>query len=168
MPTPGGVSSGFVVGTSEAMSPTGLAYLTMPLSGIVLDDTDARLAEDVAEDAHDLEALADAGHGIADAALLDPHLREPRERGLVGDRPSDGLAQAVDLLLRGALELAQCGTAAGHERIDGGRLLRGDRSHRHVSHLSQFPMSASHYCVPRAKPVTASAQVSRRRVRVPT
>ena len=32
-PTPGGVSSGFVVGTSEAMRPTGFAYLTMPRSG---------------------------------------------------------------------------------------------------------------------------------------
>ena len=30
---PGGVSSGLVVGTSEAMRPTGLAYLTMPFSG---------------------------------------------------------------------------------------------------------------------------------------
>ena len=33
MPTPGGVSSGFVVGTSEAMRPTGFAYLTIPFSG---------------------------------------------------------------------------------------------------------------------------------------
>ena len=35
MPTPGGVSSGLVVGTSDAMSPTGFAYLTMPRSGSV-------------------------------------------------------------------------------------------------------------------------------------
>ena len=35
IPTPGGVSSGFVVGTSEAIRPTGLAYLAMPLSGSV-------------------------------------------------------------------------------------------------------------------------------------
>ncbi len=32
-PTPGGVSSGLVVGTREATRPTGLAYLTMPFSG---------------------------------------------------------------------------------------------------------------------------------------
>ena len=33
IPTPGGVSSGFVVGTSDAIRPTGLAYLAMPFSG---------------------------------------------------------------------------------------------------------------------------------------
>ena len=33
MPTPGGVSSGLVVGTREAINPTGLAYLMMPRSG---------------------------------------------------------------------------------------------------------------------------------------
>ena len=35
IPTPGGVSSGFVVGTSDAIRPTGLAYLAMPFSGTV-------------------------------------------------------------------------------------------------------------------------------------
>ena len=104
IPTPGGVSSGFVVGTSDAIRPTGLAYLTMPFSGSVLDDADARLAQHVAEDAHDLEALVDPALRVADAALLDAHLGQPRERRLVGDRPGDGLAEPVDLLLGRALE----------------------------------------------------------------
>ena len=40
----------------------------------------------------------------------------------------DGLAQAVDLLLGRALELAQRGAAASDELVDVRRLLRGDRS----------------------------------------
>ncbi len=74
-PTPGGVSSGLVVGTRDAISPTGFAYLTMPLLRQLLDDADALLAQDVAQDAHDLEALADAALRVADAALFDAHLR---------------------------------------------------------------------------------------------
>ena len=103
-------------GHERGDEPDRLGVLDDALLGQLLDDPDARLAEDVAQDAHDLEALADPRHGVADAALLDAHVGQPREGGLVGDRPADGLAEPVDLLLRGALELAKRGPAAGHER----------------------------------------------------
>ena len=104
-PTPGGVSSGFVVGTSDAMTPDRLRVLHDPPLRQLLDDADASLAQHVAQDAHDLEPLADATLGIADAALLDTHGGEAGECRLVGDRPGDGLAEPVDLLLCRALEL---------------------------------------------------------------
>ena len=108
-----------------------LGVLDDALLGQRLDDADARLAKDVTQDAHDLEALADPALRVADAALVDAHLREPGEGGLVGDGPGDGLAEAVDLLLGGAFELAQRGPAAGDELVDVRGLFRRDRSRSH-------------------------------------
>ena len=79
---------------------------------------------------------------ITDAALLDAHVGESRERRLVGDRPGDGLAEPIDLLLGGTLEGAQRGPAAGDELVDVRRLFRRDRSRCHPD-------------TPRSRPVVA-------------
>ena len=73
-PTPGGVSSGFVVGHQGGDQAHRLRVLDDSLLGQLLDDPDALLPQDVAQDPHDLEALPDSALRIADAALLDPHL----------------------------------------------------------------------------------------------
>ena len=108
-----------------------LGVLGDALVGHRLDHADTGLSEDVTEDAHDLEPLADPARRVADAALVDAHLREPGEGGLVGDRPGDGLAQPVDLLLGRSLELAQRDARSSDELIDVCRLFRCDRSRSH-------------------------------------
>ena len=49
---PIGVTYGLVTGISEAITPAGFAYLTMPFSGNLLDDAHALLPQRVAEHAH--------------------------------------------------------------------------------------------------------------------
>ena len=75
---PIGVTYGLVTGISAAMTPAGLAYLTMPCLGHLFDDAHALLAQRIAEDAEDLGA---AGRlAAAHAAFVHAHVREPRGR----------------------------------------------------------------------------------------
>ena len=76
-----------------------LAVLDDALLGQLLDDADALLAQRVAQHAADLHPLAHPAHGVAETALLDAHVDQPRERLLVGDRPGHRLAQPVDARL---------------------------------------------------------------------
>ena len=111
-----------------------------------LDHTDALLAQDVAQNAHHFEALANATLRVADAALLDAHVRETRERCLVGNRPRHGLAQTVDLRLRRVLEGRQSRPATAYEFVDVCGFFRCDGASchgspgdgRHVAHFHYF------------------------------
>ena len=76
------------------MTPAGLAYLTMPLLGNLLDDADALLAQRVAQDAEHLGAARRLA--AAHAALVDAHVGEADRRLLVAAGPGDGPAQAID------------------------------------------------------------------------
>ena len=102
MPTPGGVSSGFVVGTRDAISPTGFAYLTMPCSGSSSMTPTLGWRSTSRRMPMTLNRLPIAAHGSPMPLSSTPIRREARERRLVRDRPGHRLAQAVDLRLRGA------------------------------------------------------------------
>ena len=84
-----------VTGTREAMTPTGFAYLTMPLAVSSSMMPHALLREDVAEDAVDFKPLAGTGFGVAEAALFDGLHGEAGEGDLVGAGPAYGLAESV-------------------------------------------------------------------------
>ena len=125
MAVPGGVSSGLVIGTIEAMTPAGLAYLTSPLTGSSSMTPTLGVRERVAEDAVDLEALADATVAVADAALVDAHVGQAGERGLVAEGPADGLRQPVDPGLVVVGDLGHGGPRPGHHLRRRGPALRG-------------------------------------------
>ena len=74
MAVPGGVSSGLVIGTIDAMTPAGLAYLTKPLTGSSSMTPTLWAAQCVAQDAVDLEALGGPALAVADAAFVDAHV----------------------------------------------------------------------------------------------
>ena len=92
-----------------------LAVLDDALLGDLLDHAHALLAQRVAQHAADLHPLAHAAIRVAEAALLDAHVDETRERRLVRDRPGDGLAEPVDARLVVGLDdrerLARAGEA---------------------------------------------------------
>ena len=76
--------------------PGRLAVLDDALLRQLLDDADALLAQRVAQHAANLHPLAHPAHGVAQPALLDPHVDQARERLLVRHRPGHRLAQPVD------------------------------------------------------------------------
>ena len=81
------------------MTPTGLRVFDDPLDRIFLDYADTLLAQGVAQDALNLEALGNAPFAIPDPAFIDAHLRNALERLFVACRPPDGSANPVDGLL---------------------------------------------------------------------
>ena len=97
MAMPIGVTYGLVTGISEAMTPAGLAYLTMPFSGDLLDDAHALLPEGIAKDPEDFAAAARLG--AAHAAFGDAHCRQPGRGRLVAAGPGDGAAEPIDARL---------------------------------------------------------------------
>src|SRR5581483_8601134 len=70
----------------------------------------AFLPQRVAQHTLDLEAFRTAARAIADAALIDAHLGDAKERLFVAGRPADGAAQAIDLRLVVVLDRAHPGT----------------------------------------------------------
>ena len=92
---PIGVTYGLVTGISDAMTPAGFAYLTMPLVGHLLDDADALLPQRVAQDAEHLRAPASA-RGLPMPLSSTLMLREAGGGRLVAARPGDGAAQPID------------------------------------------------------------------------
>ena len=120
-----GVTYGLVTGISDAMTPAGLAYLTMPLLGNLLDDAHALLPQRVAQDALHLGAALRLA--AAHAALVDAHAAPARRGRLVAAGPGDRLAQAIDRGLVVGLDGAHRGASAVEQRLRGRLLLGGDR-----------------------------------------
>ena len=84
----------------------------------------------------DLEALGGSALTVADAALVDAHVGQPQERGLVAERPADGLREPVDAGLVVVGDLGHGGSRLGQHVCGEGLLLSGDVS-SHVLSLSR-------------------------------
>ena len=84
----------------------------------------------------DLEALGGSTLTVADAALVDAHVGQPQEGGLVAERPADGLREPVDAGLVVVGDLGHRGSRLGQQVGGEGLLLSGDVS-SHVLSLSR-------------------------------
>ncbi|MBK8185012.1 MAG: hypothetical protein IPK63_19805 [Candidatus Competibacteraceae bacterium] len=76
-----------------------LAVLDDALLWDFRNDADALLAQRIAQHAADFHALAHATLGAAQTAFLDTHRHQLGKGLFIGDRPSDGLAQAINARL---------------------------------------------------------------------
>ena len=107
IPTPGGVSSGFVVGTRDAMTPTGFAYFTIPRSGSSSMMPTLRWRSTSRRMPMTLNRLPTRLTGSPIPLSSTPIAASRVKVVLVRHGPRDRLAQPVDLGLGRALELAQ-------------------------------------------------------------
>ena len=112
-----------------------LGVLDDALVGKLLDDADALRAQRVAQDAEDLPAPGRHAFGAAHAAFLDAHARQPAERLLVGGRPGDRPAQAVDRGLVVVVDGRHGGARAAEQLVRGRRFFLGN----HSGHRVQSP-----------------------------
>ena len=62
--------AGLVIGISEAITPTGLAYLTRPFGLVDFNDAGRWRAQDIAQNHLDLEALGRPSIPVANAAFI--------------------------------------------------------------------------------------------------
>ena len=127
------VTSGLVTGSSPAITPAGLAYLTMPPVGKLFDDADALGAERVAQDAQDLPPPGGDPFCAAHAALVHTHPGEPGKGLVVGGRPCDRAAQTVDGRLVVVVHRRHGGSRPVEKLACRRSFLLGDgSSHRHI------------------------------------
>src|SRR6185436_19755590 len=95
-----------------------LAVLDDALRGEFLNNADALLPQGIAQHAHDLHALLVAPTRLAKPALLDAHHYDPTERPLVGRRPTERLAESIDVPLLVVLDGTHGRARTRHHRID--------------------------------------------------
>ena len=139
IPTPGGVSSGLVVGTSDAITPTGFAYLTIPRSGSSsmtptlgwrstsrrMPITLSRLPTRLTGSPMPLSSTPIAASRVKVSSLATAQATAWHSRSTSACvAPSNSRSAA---------------RAAHDQLVDRGRLLRGDRSGRHRSRFLRMP-----------------------------
>ena len=84
----------------------------------------------------DLEALGRSPLTVTDAALVDAHVGQPQEGGLVAEGPADGLREPVDTGLVVVGDLRHGGSRLGQQVCGEGLLIGGDVS-SHVLSLNR-------------------------------
>jgi hypothetical protein len=75
-----------------------------------------------------LKTLRGSSLTVTDSTLVDAHVGQPNERGLVADRPADGLREPVDAGLVVVGDLGHGGSRLGEHVCGEGLLLSGDVS----------------------------------------